>query len=65
MADKQTAELKKKGFYTLEDGSKSTDPQNAHLLKIKKKRTKKTQDTSEDAEEQDEEESKPKAKPAK
>ena len=29
--EKQLAELKKQGFYLLEDGSKSTDPQNAHL----------------------------------
>lgn len=26
ICDKQAAELKKRGFYTLEDGSKSTDP---------------------------------------
>ena len=30
---KQVAELKKHGYYTLEDGSKSTDPQNADLFK--------------------------------
>ena len=51
VAEKQTAELKKKGYYTLEDGSKSTDPQNAHLLKIKKKRSKKVQGATEDEEE--------------
>ena len=36
---KQAAELAKHGYYTLEDGSKSTDPENAKLLKIKKKRS--------------------------
>ena len=39
--EKQAAELKKLGYYKLEDGSKSTDPQNAELLKVKVKRTKK------------------------
>ena len=43
--EKQVAELKKKGYYTLEDGSKSTDPQNAQLLKVKKKTTKKTDES--------------------
>ena len=39
--DEQKKELKEKGYYTLEDGSKSTDPQNSHLLKVKgKKRNK-------------------------
>ena len=39
--EKQRVELGKKGFYTLEDGSKSTDPANSHLLKVKKaKKTK-------------------------
>ena len=47
----QTEELKKKGYYTLEDGSKSTDPANAALLKIKKKRVeKKTEAISEERE---------------
>ena len=36
--DKQRKELKAKGYYTLEDGSKSTDPENLHLLKLKKKK---------------------------
>ena len=34
---KQKAELAKKGFYTLSNGTKSTDPDNSHLLKKKKK----------------------------
>ena len=34
--DRQVEELKKKGYYTLEDGSKSTDPANASLLQRKK-----------------------------
>ena len=33
---KQKQELAKKGYYTLEDGTKSTDEVNAHLLKVKK-----------------------------
>lgn len=33
--------MAKKGYYTLEDGSKSTDPENAELLKVKKKKNKK------------------------
>jgi len=36
--DHQVEELKKHGYYKLEDGSKSTDPQNAALFKIKKKK---------------------------
>ena len=36
---KQAAELAKLGYYLLEDGSKSTDPENAKLLKVKKKRS--------------------------
>ena len=43
--EKQVDELKKKGYYTLEDGSKSTDPQNATLLKVKKKTIKKTDES--------------------
>ena len=35
--DKQARELHKLGYYTLEDGTKSTDPENAKLLKVKKK----------------------------
>ena len=37
--ERQTAELKKQGYYTLADGSKSTDPENAKLLAKKKKKT--------------------------
>ena len=45
----QREELKKKGYYTLADGTKSTDDVNAHLLKVKKKRSKKVVvETSED-----------------
>ena len=40
MVDSQIAELAKKGYYTLENGSKSTDEANAHLLKVKKPKTK-------------------------
>ena len=36
---KQTNDLAKLGYYKLEDGSKSTDPENASLLKVKKKRS--------------------------
>ena len=46
----QIEELKKKGFYTLEDGSKSTDPANKALFKLKKKRGQKNEATSEDEE---------------
>lgn len=38
--EKQCKELEKKGYYTLSDGSKTTDPQNSHMLKVKKKRAK-------------------------
>ena len=31
--------MAKLGYYKLEDGSKSTDPENAQLLKVKKKRS--------------------------
>ena len=34
--EKQVAEREKKGFFLLEDKSKSTDPQNAKLFKPKK-----------------------------
>ena len=36
LVDKQRAELAAKGYYTLEDGSRSTDAANSHLLKVKK-----------------------------
>jgi len=36
LVERQKVELAKKGYYTLEDGSKSTDEKNAHLLKVKK-----------------------------
>ena len=35
--EKQKAELAKKGFFTLSDGTKSTDPTNSHLFKLKKR----------------------------
>ena len=38
---KQTVELQKKGYYTLENGTKSTDAANAHLLKVKQPRASK------------------------
>ncbi len=34
--DRQQAELEKKGYFTLDDNSKSTDPENAKLFKRKK-----------------------------
>ena len=34
--EKQQAEREKKGFFTLDDNSKSTDPENAKLFKRKK-----------------------------
>ena len=37
--DKQLAELKKKGYFTLDDGSKSTDAENVKMLQPKKKKT--------------------------
>ena len=60
--DKQVAELKKHGYYTLEDGSKSTDPQNAALLKVKVKKGKK--DKGKDDSESDEDDSHPPPKKA-
>ena len=41
--EKEKAELAKKGYYTLSDGTKSTDPANVKLLKVKKKRSKASQ----------------------
>jgi hypothetical protein len=38
--ERQTAELAKKGYFTMTDGTKSTDPENAD--KFKEKKTKKT-----------------------
>jgi len=35
---RQTEELKRLGYYKLDDGSKSTDIQNKHLLKVKVKK---------------------------
>ena len=35
LVEKQKQELAKHGYYTLEDGTKSTDEVNAHLLKGK------------------------------
>lgn len=43
--EKQIAEREKKGYFLLEDKSKSTDPANAKLFKEKKKRE--TEDESE------------------
>ena len=40
--DRQTAELKSKGYFKLEDGTKSTDPANAALFKQKGKPNKST-----------------------
>lgn len=40
--DRQVEELKKWGYYKLKDGSKSIDPQNAALLKVKQKKKKRT-----------------------
>ena len=37
---RQTDELKKLGYYTLDDGSKSTDEKNKHLFKVKAKKGK-------------------------
>lgn len=34
--DKQVAEKEKKGYFTLEDQTKSTDPENAKLFKKRK-----------------------------
>ena len=36
--EKQKLELKKKGYYTLEDGTKSIDPENKFLVQVKRKR---------------------------
>ena len=37
---RQKEELKKKGYFTLEDGTKTSDPINANLFKTKKKKSK-------------------------
>ena len=37
--EKQTNELETKGFFKMGDGSKSTDPANAHLAKVKKSKS--------------------------
>ena len=44
---KQTAEFAKKGWFTMGDGSKSTDAKNAHLIKKKSKKRKADGDTKE------------------
>ena len=57
--EKQKVELKKKGYYTLENGTKSTDPENAHLFKVKKSKSEaatKKKSTKNAAAEDDEEE---------
>lgn len=38
--NKQMAELKQKGFFTLDDGTKSTDPSNKNKLSRSKSKTK-------------------------
>ena len=50
IADDQKKELAKHGYYTLANGSKSTDPQNSELLKIKKKKTKKPKEDEKEEE---------------
>ena len=45
----QKAQLAKKGYYMLEDGSKSTDPANSHLLKVKKAKKNKAASTAKPA----------------
>ena len=45
------AELKLNGYYTLEDGTKSIDPINAKLFKVKTKRSKKNEDEAGDSKE--------------
>jgi hypothetical protein len=47
LVEKQKKELADKGFYTLADGTKSTDEVNAELLKVKTKRAKKDKDGDE------------------
>ena len=37
--EKQKLELAAKGYYTLENGTKSTDPENADLLKVKARKS--------------------------
>jgi len=62
---RQKEELKKLGYYMLEDGTKSTDPQNASLFKIKKKKAIKVDQTQVDHEASEEEEKKETKKPVK
>jgi hypothetical protein len=50
--EKQLAEREKKGFFLLEDGSKSTDAANAKLFKEKKEKKSKNATESEDEEEE-------------
>ena len=45
--ERQTAELKKKGYFTLDDGSKSTDAENVKMLQPKKKKTTSGEDEEE------------------
>lgn len=58
--DKQLAEREKKGFFFLEDGSKSTDPANAKLFKEKKQKDAKNATESEDSEDEEQRVCKPK-----
>ena len=57
LVERQKVELKKKGYYTLENGTKSTDPENSHLLKVKKSKSEAAKKKSivEDDEEEEEE----------
>ena len=48
--DKQLAEREKKGYFTLEDGSKSTDEKNAKLFKKKTPKAKKDDETDSEEE---------------
>ncbi len=58
--EKQQAEREKKGFFILEDGSKSTDPANAKLFKEKKQKDAKNATESEDSEDEEQRVCKPK-----
>ena len=62
---RQKEELKKLGYYMLEDGTKTTDPQNASLLKIKKKKTVKNDHAEVNVTSSEEEEKKGAKKPVK
>ena len=57
---KQNAEREKKGYFTLDDGSKSTDPENAKLFKPAKNSKSKTAAKKTDDDSDEEEKCKPK-----